>query len=176
MQFLTDAYFIWFFYRCSAQYVNETLCCWFLPYWGSLSWRNSPVDGGCSLPCLTFCSLRQQSTLHGTESSSEGQSCGVLLMVNVNFWQICRTYSLSVFISWCSYYHYLSLDHDSFCVPVEPHCAKYYRNTCLTLLFWLLSSRSALFVCLLPCYPDFFPVQQRRYLKRWWEVSGGNEI
>lgn len=118
--------------------------------------RNSPIDGGCSLPCLTFCSLKQQSTLRGTESSYEGQSYGVLLMVNVNFWQICRTYSLSVFISWCSYYNYLSPDHDSFWVPVEPHCAKYYRNTCLALLFWLLSSRWAIFVYLLPCYSDFF--------------------
>lgn len=93
------------------------------------------------LTALPFFSL--QSTLHSTESSCEGQSCGVLLMVTVNFWQICRADSSSVFISWCSYYHYLSLDHDSFWVPVEPHCAKYYTSTCLALLSWLHSSRPA---------------------------------
>lgn len=80
-----------------------------------------------------------------------------MLMVNVNFWPICRTYSLSVFISWCSYYHYLSLHHNSFWVPVEPHCAKYYRNTSLAFLVWLHSSRSAIFMYLLPCYSNFFP-------------------
>lgn len=77
-------------------------------------------------------------------------------MVNVNFWQIYRTYSLSVLISWCSYYHYLSLHHDSFWVPVQPHCAKYYRNTSLALLVWPHSSRSATFMYLLPCYSNIF--------------------
>ena len=115
------------------------------PYW----WRYS-------LPCTTFCSFRQQSTLHGTESSYEGQSCAVFLLVNVNFGQICRTFNRYVFISRCSYYHYLSLDHDSFSVPAEPRCAKYYRNTCPALLLWLHSSRSAIPVCLLLCHLGFF--------------------
>lgn len=113
--------------------------------------------------------------IHGTESSYEGQSCGVLLMVNVNFWQICRTCSLSVFIYSYSYYHYLALDHDSFSVPVKPHCVEYHRNTCLALLFWLHSSRSAIFVYLLPCYSDFPPVQPRGYLKHWGEERGEND-
>jgi len=39
---------------------------------------------------------------------------------------------------------------------VEPHCAKYCRNTRLALLFWLPSSRPAIFMYLLPCDPDFF--------------------
>lgn len=115
------------------------------PYW----WRYS-------LPRFTFCFFRWQSTLHGTESSYEGQSCAVFLLVNVNFGQICRTFNRSAFISWCSYYHYLSLDHDSFSVPAEPQCTKHYRNACPALLFWLHSSRSAIFVRLLLCHLDIF--------------------
>lgn len=153
MQFLTDA----IFYRCSTLYVNETLCCWFVPYWGSPSWRNSPIDEGWSLPCLMVFSPQTTvyASWHWIKLWRSVMWC--MLMVNVNFWPICRTYSLSVFISWCSYYHYLSLHHDSFWVPVEPHCAKYYRNTSLAFLVWLHSSRSAIFMDLLPCYSNFFP-------------------